>query len=67
LKLECDELLSNSAFKFNLRHYSLVRAGVVSEQFLGELDAHLAKLVLGGGASAMAAMECGAHLVGCAC
>jgi CCR4-NOT transcription complex subunit 1 len=41
----------------------LVRSGVVSEQFLGELDAHLAKLVLGGGSSAAAAMECGAHLV----
>lgn len=41
----------------------LVRAGVVSEQFLGELDAHLAKLVLSGGVSSGPAIECGAHLV----
>jgi len=41
----------------------LVRAGVVSEQFLGELDAHLAKLILGGGASATPAMECAVHIV----
>ena len=41
----------------------LIRAGVVSEQFLGEFDQHLAKLILASGApSAKAATECGAHL-----
>ena len=41
----------------------LIRAGVVSEQFLGEFDQHLAKLILASGApSAKAATECGAHI-----
>ena len=33
LKLKCDIMLSTSAFKFNLRHYTMVAAGLTSPLF----------------------------------
>jgi len=50
LKLKCDDLLSNAAFKFKLRHYTAAQTAAVNAAAAGEGSLVIGRGSTGGGA-----------------